>query len=232
MFKIPKYKFLRIFFFLFVILVLIDTSLAGSYGAGPYGSGKYGIGYIAPTTTSSGGGGRSYKTYTPVDLTKKNTYELFKKDKIEFSLDDKVHTIKVDYINKDYVDLEITSNPIKLRIYKGESKVIDVNNNNINDIKITLNNIKYSKISVSIELVIEDINGKIKDAKIIKEIEEEKIIEEEIEEEVVVEKPEIHSNKTIFSKLFKNSIWIIALIILVVVFLFIQLAKYLKLEKT
>jgi PGF-pre-PGF domain-containing protein len=70
MLKIPKYKFLRIFFFLFIFLLLIDVSMAGSYGAGPYGSGEYGVGLapsVGPTTTGGGSSGSS--TSQPTEYT-------------------------------------------------------------------------------------------------------------------------------------------------------------------
>jgi len=174
MFKIPKYNFLRIFFLLSIIFLFsINVSMAGSYGAGPYGSGKYGIGYVAPTTSSSGGSG-SYIKETTKPKSNILKFELFILKGTTFVKsieDDKGTGIKEFEIKaKDILKGEINFESLNLtpeycsikyeqpyKIYK----VIDINhtfnNTNVEDV--------YLRLGVEQDWIIENNISKIKTIK-------------------------------------------------------------------
>lgn len=126
-----------------------------------------------PTVTTPGS--EDHTTYRGINTIKSDTYWLYKEGILQFTFDNKVHSIKLTYIGSNYADLEIFSESIKVRINLGEFKLIDLDKDGIDDIKIILNNIQSSKVSLSIDYL----NNKIKQKDIgniskPKEIQEEK----------------------------------------------------------
>lgn len=85
------------------------------------------------------------------DLTEPQLEGLYAGDKLEFLVNDQKHNLKVVYVNEEYAKLELNMKQIKIN--KFETKLIDLDNDNLNDVKITLKDIKFSKAILNVELI-------------------------------------------------------------------------------
>ncbi len=63
------------------------------------------------------------------------------------------HTLKVIDVSASEVEIEVSSEPVRFRIKVGETKEIDLNGDNINDILVTLNTLISKKADLSISLI-------------------------------------------------------------------------------
>lgn len=90
-----------------------------------------------------GGGGSSTKTISSISFTNKqfNEITLAKGDSVTFSLNNIGHTLTINSINQDNIDLTITSTPIKLNLKLQETKRVDLNEDNMDDLSIKLESI-------------------------------------------------------------------------------------------
>lgn len=93
--------------------------------------------------SGGGGGGSSTKTTASISFTSKqfNEVTLAKGDAVTFSLNNNGHTLTINTVNQDNVDLTITSTPIKLNLKLQETKRIDLNDDNMDDLSIKLESI-------------------------------------------------------------------------------------------
>ncbi len=114
---------------------------------------------VTRTTTSGGGGGggSSTRTYNFGELISPIQLSLIRNDEVIFYLGKEHHKINVIKVSEDYVELTIKSDPIDVLLFIGQTKRLDIDNDRIDDIYITLNNIKSRKA----ELIIGRIKPKI-----------------------------------------------------------------------
>lgn len=105
-------------------------------------------------STSGGGGGGGAMGISPITTEEfregKIVFEGSARDTIGFILENISHTVKIEAIRADAVDILITSITIRDTIKLGETKSYDVNNNSINDISIKVNSISGNKTSLTI----------------------------------------------------------------------------------
>ena len=77
----------------------------------------------------------------------------------KFMLDNQEHTIKVNSVSRDSVNLIIQSNPIQLDIKIGETKKIDLNDDGFYDLQIKLNGIENNVPELHIKKIHESISN-------------------------------------------------------------------------
>ena len=143
----------------------VDTNSAGDYTVKciPYDSlGHEGdaatLSYVISSTTggtSSGGSGGGSSTSTTIsfdaDLSTTSTSSVSGGEgRIRsFSFDGTTkHTLTFKSVMSDSVTLEIASTPIEVTLMVGESKMVDLNADGINDLKVTLDNVKPGATAV------------------------------------------------------------------------------------
>lgn len=107
--------------------------------------------YIAPTTTTNTTPQSSSNITTqslnddPNYTSQEGTTKTMREgQKLTFTLDGRqssdteTHTVTVNSVGEDYVDVTIASDPINLRLYIGEVQQVDVDGNGQNDIRVEL----------------------------------------------------------------------------------------------
>lgn len=163
----------------------------------------------------STGGTPSSETYTLTDSKKEETYKMDFNDKLEFNLNGEGHAIKVGHITKKYVDLDISSNPIKVRIYEGETKNLDIDKDYHYDIQIRLEKIEfeYGKVSLKVKYL----NGKIVGRKIIRNLDDENRTEGENPVQESSSKQELPkvSNRNRLREIFFSTLILLVIILII-----------------
>ncbi|MFA5992474.1 MAG: S8 family serine peptidase [Candidatus Pacearchaeota archaeon] len=121
----------------------------------------------AGNTNSPGGGGAPSNTGAETTTTKIITLEKTKTDQpngynLEIQKDNIIkvyitnleeHKINITKINVSYISVKITSNPIYSNIVLKETKNFDLTDDNLIDLKITLNSIKNSIANITIKTI-------------------------------------------------------------------------------
>jgi uncharacterized repeat protein (TIGR01451 family) len=104
------------------------------------------------TTDDSGSGGGWIGTSVKTEEFKegKILFEGRVFETVKFLLMNESHTVKIQAIRADSVDLLIKSTAIKDTIKLSETKVYDLNNNSVNDISIKVHNISGNKANLTI----------------------------------------------------------------------------------
>ncbi len=140
----------------------------------------------APTTSGVGSSGSGGKSSNLIAKTKKldNIIRIKQDDKIFFKIKEKQHTMNIDNIDSilKTVTLTISSSPITVTLEIGETRLIDVDDNGLYDLDITLSGIEYGEANLILKEIDEIIGREQSIREIPKEIKkEEKIIPERIE---------------------------------------------------
>jgi parallel beta-helix repeat protein len=107
---------------------------------------------------SSGGGGGSgvdsVLSETILTLTQDTqTFSLVKDDVVHFKLNGEPHTITLNTIGSIFVIAIVASDPQSLQVNVGDTRQVDVNNDGVNDLAITLNSVASSKASLTFSLL-------------------------------------------------------------------------------
>ena len=84
----------------------------------------------------------SPKTISSSEFSQGTNLQLKQNSEAKFMLDNQEHTIKVNSVSDDSVNLIIQSDPIRVDIKIGETKKFDLNNDGFYDIQVKLNNIE------------------------------------------------------------------------------------------
>lgn len=125
----------------------VTVSISSSSGGGSGGSGG-----------SGGGGGGSSGTDTATETqaeTKRepteyvigfatsdeNLVNAIEGDKVSFKIKEEVHQVTIDDITENSVTLTVSSNPITITLNIGETKILDLNEDGIDDLSIKLEDI-------------------------------------------------------------------------------------------
>ena len=61
--------------------------------------------------------------------------------------------MEITQVKRDYIEIKISSESMTVLIYKGETKKIDLNNDGILDLFITIQNIKSGKADITIDVI-------------------------------------------------------------------------------
>ena len=89
------------------------------------------------------------------------TKELNKNDEIKFVFEDEKifkHSLTVNEITNDFIEVTIQSEPINLRLGIGEEKKLNLTNPNHYDFYVKLNSINNNKANITIQLINEEIS--------------------------------------------------------------------------
>jgi len=119
----------------------------------------------SPTPASSSSGGSStpsYDTYSPTEeeISKGYSQKLKKNDKIKFTFFDEkagAHTLSITQIGKDFVNISVYSNTIKLVLGIGQSVKLNLTSSDYYDLYIKLNSIIANKAEIVIQTIHEEI---------------------------------------------------------------------------
>jgi len=117
---------------------------------------------IVSSSGGGGGGGSALKTYTPTNEQSSTGYtkELKKNEKIKFTFfDEKAekHTLTVNSVGKDFVELTIQSDPIKLTLGIGQSAKLNLTSSDYYDLYVKLEEIIGTKAKITIQTIQEEI---------------------------------------------------------------------------
>jgi len=125
------------------------------------------VSYTAPVVQNTGGGGGggggssiTTMTYIPsaIETYKGYTKALAKEDKIKFTLFDggnTQHSLTLDYVGSNLINLTIRSNPIKLSLGVGQSAKLNLSSADYYDLYVKLESIKSSKANLTIQTISE-----------------------------------------------------------------------------
>jgi hypothetical protein len=87
----------------------------------------------------------SKKTIPEDKLSEGTSFNLQENKEVKFNLNEEKHKLTVNSINEDSVEIILQSEPIKFTIKVGETKKIDLNNDGIYDVYVSLISIKDGK---------------------------------------------------------------------------------------
>lgn len=114
---------------------------------------------LTTTTTPSdggggGGGGGGGSSIQPIihnlgDIRLGGNAVANNRDIVLFLVKNNQHSTTINFVGNNYVELTIRSTPIASKLTLGESKQFDLDDNNINDLEITLNNVISRKASLT-----------------------------------------------------------------------------------
>ncbi|MEK6936179.1 MAG: S8 family serine peptidase [Nanoarchaeota archaeon] len=126
------------------------------------------VSYTAPVDTGSpggggsSGGGASIKSMVYIPSISETfsgyTKQLSKDDKIKFTFFDKgaeTHTLTINQIGNDYVNLTIQSNVLNLKLGIGQSAKLNLTNSDYYDLYVKLNSITANKADLTIQTISE-----------------------------------------------------------------------------
>src|SRR3989338_9044589 len=99
----------------------------------------------------------SSKTISDDEFSQGTNFELKENKEVKFVLDDEQHTIKVNSVSSDSVNLIIQSDSVQVDIKIGEEKRFDLGGDGFYDIQIKLNNIKKGVPELYIKKIHESI---------------------------------------------------------------------------
>ena len=86
--------------------------------------------------------------FKPIAQVQMNTTDVY-----GFNVNGEEHTVKLDKIGNKTVTLVFSSDPVKVDFKIGEVKELDLNNDSVKDVKVTLNGIANNKADVTYELI-------------------------------------------------------------------------------
>ncbi|MAG50520.1 hypothetical protein CL621_02685 [archaeon] len=159
----------------------------------------YNFTITVPTTSGTGSSGSGGKSSNLIAKTKKldNIIRIKQDDKVFFKIKEKQHTMNIDNIDSilKTVTLTISSSPITVILEIGETRLVDVDDNGLYDLDVTLSGIEYGEANLILK-EIGEIRGREQSIReTSKEIKkEEKIIPERIDP-VLKTKPKIGNLK-------------------------------------
>src|SRR3989339_189971 len=179
---------------------------------------------VASSGGGGGGGSPSVSIYAPTsnDLLVGYSKELKEKEQVKFTitgLEKSSHTLTLNSLKNNKVNITIKSEPINLLLGIGESKKLNVTSNEYYDLYIKFEGIKNNKANITIKTIFEEINPKIYiviDENKSETLDSEKEIEEKTEEDFLA----FDLNKKVFYFL------LIFLIIIFILFVILNLRHY------
>lgn len=183
---------------------------------------------------SGGGGSLSYAVYIPTteQISQGYTKELKKDDKIKFVffVKEEQHTLTVDHVGKNFVNLTVQSNVIKFALNVGGSVKLNLTSADYYDLYIKLNSIENSKANLTIKTIHEKIPIISITGEAVKK-EEEKAEDKEIEKKEEGEEKEIKEKPLKIVNIISGILTIAILIIIVLIVLLKKTRKNLKTKR-
>lgn len=116
----------------------------------------------ASTGGGGGGGGSTYVTYVPTkeQISAGYTKELNKEDRIKFTFFDSntvEHTLALNEVKQNSVNITIRSNPINLLLGIGQSAKLNLTSSNYYDIYVKLESLENNKAKITMQIIHEEI---------------------------------------------------------------------------
>lgn len=177
---------------------------------------------------SSGGGAIPSSITWDTSLKKSTTLKLRTIDTVELEIGGDAHKAKIIRIGDNHIDMKISSDPIEFRLYLNHSKKIDIENDGVYDLLLTLEKIEYAKAEITFETISEEVIET--EDNITVETEEEviELISPETEQEPAIT-PQTEPNQTTTSLETKEKSywmwWVIAAMIIIAIMLIIGIKK-------
>ncbi|MFH1801685.1 MAG: hypothetical protein ABH804_02530 [archaeon] len=112
-----------------------------------------------PAVTPSGSSRRgSYIIYRPTQEELNNGYTkiMYQNWEVYFIIENKSHTLKINYIISDAVKISISSEIQEATLLKGEEKKFEMTGDNYYDLLVKLNSIDYSTVNLTIKTIHEE----------------------------------------------------------------------------
>lgn len=171
-----------------------------------------------PSGDSSGGSSSSFPLIiaNQTELESENGYSksLAQKWRMKFNSNNETHELKIDEVDNQKITITISPNPITFELFVGETKKVNLEENNFSFFVVYLDSIKGDYVNLSFSLVNESISDDIND--------EEEVVGNNYstinEKEIINDKNSFIKNKLIFLFIFL----FILIIILIIVFLFLR----------
>jgi len=130
---------------------------------------------VSPPSSSSGGGGgggSSVKTLSLSELSSGSNQQLSSGGEVKFNLpvessssevissasSSSSHSLKINKVENNRVNITIRSNPINLILYVGEERKLNLSSSEYYDLYVKLNNITYFQANLTIKVINEKIN--------------------------------------------------------------------------
>jgi hypothetical protein len=142
------------------------TDRAGNVGNSSTRNLEIAVNEVKKSGGGGGGGGLIYSTFNveESELSSGYTREMKKGDKIKFEKGNQNHTLSLDYIGNNFVNITLRSEPLKLSLMPGEERKINLASEDYYDLSIKLESIVGGKANVTIKEIYKLIN-KLNEAK-------------------------------------------------------------------
>jgi hypothetical protein len=114
-----------------------------------------------PPSSSGGGGGSSYANYIINENQLEDGFyrELGLNDRFTFSFENQSHYAVLTSLNQTYVEVEVHSEVYRFSLILGQSKKVDLNNDNVYDIFFSFDSLVNNKARMGIQEIIETPNN-------------------------------------------------------------------------
>lgn len=128
-----------------------------------WASKNYSLTYASQTIThSSGGGGGGSSLPATISLDNASyslgyTKSLYRGSSIKFSLENQNHTLSVNNVSSNFVNITLSSEPINFALLVGQEKKINLTNSEYYDLIVKLNSITYGQANITLEKINEPI---------------------------------------------------------------------------
>ncbi|MFH1424708.1 MAG: hypothetical protein ABIG20_03430 [archaeon] len=80
-------------------------------------------------------------------------------ESVEFTVDGDAHSLELEDVGDDYIDVLVSSEPQRFRILVGETRAVDLDGDDVDDITITLNSIEDGKPDVDLKKIPKSSSG-------------------------------------------------------------------------
>jgi hypothetical protein len=106
----------------------------------------------ASSSSSGGGGGGTYSTTTTLS-SESSTINLDQDDKVAFNIGSNSHKVQLKGVYTDYIIVTVFSIPIDVSLFPGVTEKVDVDNDNILDLAMTLEKIYTKSAKIKFEKI-------------------------------------------------------------------------------
>lgn len=126
----PKRSFIKTFAIFFGAIIVVGVIIGAIYSLGGFN-----------------------KKISDNKLIEGATLELGENKNVKFSSGNEDHSISIDFLGTDSVELTISSDPIKLKLKINEIQEVDIDGDNITDLLVKINKITGGKVEVAIRKI-------------------------------------------------------------------------------
>ncbi len=108
-----------------------------------------------------GGGGKSPSTYSPSEsqLAGGYTNNYYENDRMRFSFGNEIHYISVDNIEANSVTITIYSLPMRITLFLGEPKKVDIDGDGYYDLLLRFEALRSTSADILVQRIFESVSG-------------------------------------------------------------------------